>query len=165
MNDIVVSSSNYTINGNTIKGNIVVDQAMRNKYLGRYKFVDIRTTSIINTYTVNFFAVLTKSTTTNSITTNHVLYAIWKEATPSNCDGSTIICINNLTDLTTSRNEVNAGDNKEGKYYILTSDINMGGLFDSNGNMLTGSTNWTAIGTSRTQSPIPNPQSPIPNPH
>lgn len=55
--------------------------------------------------------------------------------------------IGTLQELGTLRDEVNAGDSKSGKFYKLTADIDMGGKFDSNGNMLTGSTTWTAIGT------------------
>ncbi len=59
-----------------------------------------------------------------------------------------VYCINSYEDLVTLRDEVNAGDSKSGKTYVLTKDIDMGGKFDSEGTMLDGSTNWTPIGTS-----------------
>ena len=62
------------------------------------------------------------------------------------CDNETTFCISTKEQLINLANEVNAGDNKAGKTYYLENDLDLGGKFDSEGNMLEGSTNWTPIG-------------------
>lgn len=62
------------------------------------------------------------------------------------CDNETTFCISTKEQLITLANEVNSGDNKAGKTYYLENDLDLGGKFDSEGNMLEGSTNWTPIG-------------------
>ena len=57
-----------------------------------------------------------------------------------------VYCIDSYEDLVTLRNEVNAGDNKLGKYYFLTTDLDLKGRFDSEGNALEGNVSWTPIG-------------------
>ena len=56
-------------------------------------------------------------------------------------------CISNREEFATLANEVNNGDNKSSKIYYLTSDIDLGGKFDSSGNALDGNISWTPIGT------------------
>ena len=56
-------------------------------------------------------------------------------------------CISNREEFATLANEVNNGDNKSGKIYYLTSDIDLGGKFDNSGNALDGNISWTPIGT------------------
>jgi len=63
------------------------------------------------------------------------------------CDNKTTFCISKRSDLEKLAEEVNNGDNKSGKTYILTRDIDLGGLFDENGNPLTGNNPWTPIGS------------------
>ena len=68
--------------------------------------------------------------------------------TPSSCDiNDNVKCIGSRDELATLATEVNNGDNKPGKIYYLTSDIDLGGKFDSSGNALSGNTSWTPIGT------------------
>jgi competence protein ComGC len=63
------------------------------------------------------------------------------------CDNITTFCITSRSDLEQLATEVNNGDNKSGKTYILTQDIDLGGLFDENGNPQTGNNPWTPIGS------------------
>lgn len=68
--------------------------------------------------------------------------------TPASCGiNDNVSCINSREGLATLATEVNNGDTKSGKIYYLTSDIDLGGKFDSNGNALDGSVSWTPIGT------------------
>ena len=62
------------------------------------------------------------------------------------CDNESTFCISTTDQLVTLANEVNSGDSKSGKTYYLENDLDLGGKFDSEGNMLEGSTNWTPIG-------------------
>ncbi len=55
--------------------------------------------------------------------------------------------ISTVEELQTLRQEVNSGDSKKGKIYVLINDLDLGGKFDESGNMLPGSTNWEPIGT------------------
>lgn len=70
------------------------------------------------------------------------------------CDNETTFCISTKEQLITLANEVNSGDNKAGKTYYLENDLDLGGKFDSEGNMLEGSTNWTPIGNYATFNPF-----------
>ena len=68
--------------------------------------------------------------------------------TPKSCDISdNVSCINSREELATLATEVNNGDNKSGKIIYLTSDLDLGGKFDSDGNALDGNISWTPIGT------------------
>lgn len=68
--------------------------------------------------------------------------------TPKSCGiNDNIKCISNREEFATLANEVNNGDNKSDKIYYLTSDIDLGGKFDSSGNALDGNISWTPIGT------------------
>ena len=62
------------------------------------------------------------------------------------CDNETTFCISTTEQLVALANEVNSGDRKSGKTYYLENDLDLGGKFDTEGNMLEGSTNWTPIG-------------------
>lgn len=64
------------------------------------------------------------------------------------CDNETTFCIASRSDLEKLATEVNNGDSKSGKTYILTKDIDLGGKFDSDGNPLEGNNSWTPIGSS-----------------
>ena len=67
--------------------------------------------------------------------------------TPKSCGiNDNVKCISNREEFATLANEVNNGDNKTGKIYYLTSDIDLGGKFDSSGNALDGNISWTPIG-------------------
>ena len=69
--------------------------------------------------------------------------------TPASCGiNDNVSCINSREGLATLANEVNNGDNKSGKIIYLTSDLDLGGKFDSDGNALDGNVSWTPIGTS-----------------
>ena len=63
------------------------------------------------------------------------------------CDNETTFCISTTEQLINLANEVNSGDSKSGKIYYLENDLDLGGKFDSEGNMLEGSTNWIPIGS------------------
>ena len=68
--------------------------------------------------------------------------------TPNSCGiNDNVSCINSREGLATLANEVNNGDNKSGKIIYLTSDLDLGGKFDSDGNALDGNISWTPIGT------------------
>ena len=68
--------------------------------------------------------------------------------TPASCGiNDNVSCINSREGLVTLANEVNNGDNKSGKIIYLTSDLDLGGKFDSEGNALDGNISWTPIGT------------------
>ena len=68
--------------------------------------------------------------------------------TPNSCGiNDNVSCINSRDGLATLANEVNNGDNKSGKIIYLTSDLDLGGKFDSDGNALDGNISWTPIGT------------------
>ena len=68
--------------------------------------------------------------------------------TPKSCGiNDNVKCISNREEFATLANEVNNGDNKSGKIYYLTSDIDLGGKFDNSGNALDGNISWTPIGT------------------
>ena len=68
--------------------------------------------------------------------------------TPNSCGiNDNVSCINSREGLATLANEVNNGDNKSGKIIYLTSDIDLGGKFDGDGNALDGNISWTPIGT------------------
>ena len=68
--------------------------------------------------------------------------------TPASCGiNDNVSCINSREGLVTLSNEVNNGDNKSGKIIYLTSDLDLGGKFDSEGNALDGNISWTPIGT------------------
>lgn len=68
--------------------------------------------------------------------------------TPASCGiNDNVSCINSREGLVTLANEVNNGDNKSGKIIYLTSDLDLGGKFDSDGNALDGNISWTPIGT------------------
>ena len=68
--------------------------------------------------------------------------------TPNSCGiNDNVSCINSREGLATLANEVNNGDNKSGKIIYLTSDLDLGGKFDSDGNTLDGNISWTPIGT------------------
>ena len=68
--------------------------------------------------------------------------------TPNSCGiNDNVSCINSREGLVTLANEVNNGDNKSGKIIYLTSDLDLGGKFDSDGNALEGNVFWTPIGT------------------
>lgn len=68
--------------------------------------------------------------------------------TPASCGiNDNVSCINSREGLATLANEVNNGDNKSGKIIYLTSDLDLGGKFDSDGNALDGNISWTPIGT------------------
>mgnify|MGYP004491939951 CR=1 FL=1 len=68
--------------------------------------------------------------------------------TPASCGiNDNVSCINSREGLTTLANEVNNGDSKSGKIIYLTSDLDLGGKFDSDGNALDGNISWTPIGT------------------
>ena len=68
--------------------------------------------------------------------------------TPNSCGiNDNVKCISNREEFATLANEVNNGDNKSGKIYYLTSDIDLGGKFDSSGNALDGNISWIPIGT------------------
>ena len=68
--------------------------------------------------------------------------------TPASCGiNDNVSCINSRDGLATLANEVNNGDNKSGKIIYLTSDLDLGGKFDSDGNALDGNISWTPIGT------------------
>ncbi len=68
--------------------------------------------------------------------------------TPASCGvNDNVNCISTREELATLATEVNNGDTKSGKIYYLTSDIDLGGKFDSDGNALDGNTSWTPIGT------------------
>lgn len=64
------------------------------------------------------------------------------------CDNETTFCIASRSDLEKLATEVNNGDTKSGKTYILTTNIDLGGIFDENGNPQTGNNPWTPIGSS-----------------
>ena len=67
---------------------------------------------------------------------------------PKSCGvNDNVKCISNREELFSLGEEVNNGDNKSNKIYYLTSDIDLGGKFDSNGNTLDGNISWTPIGT------------------
>lgn len=63
------------------------------------------------------------------------------------CDDITTFCIRTRSDLEKLANEVNNGDNKSGKTYVLIQNIDLGGKFDSDGNALEGNVSWTSIGS------------------
>jgi len=63
------------------------------------------------------------------------------------CDNITTFCISSRSDLEQLATQVNNGDNKSGKTYILTQNIDLGGIFDENGNPQTGNNPWTPIGS------------------
>ena len=63
------------------------------------------------------------------------------------CDNVTTFCITSRSDLEQLATQVNNGDNKSGKTYILTQNIDLGGIFDENGNPQTGNNPWTPIGS------------------
>lgn len=63
------------------------------------------------------------------------------------CDNITTFCITSRSDLEQLATQVNNGDNKSGKTYILTQNIDLGGIFDENGNPQTGNNPWTPIGS------------------
>ena len=68
--------------------------------------------------------------------------------TPASCGiNDNVSCINSRDGLATLANEVNNGDSKSGKIIYLTSDLDLGGKFDSDGNALDGNISWTPIGT------------------
>ena len=68
--------------------------------------------------------------------------------TPASCGtNNNVSCINSREGLVTLANEVNNGDNKSGKIIYLTSDLDLGGKFDSEGNAFDGNISWTPIGT------------------
>ena len=68
--------------------------------------------------------------------------------TPASCGiNDNVSCINSRDGLAILANEVNNGDNKSGKIIYLTSDLDLGGKFDSEGNALDGNISWTPIGT------------------
>ena len=68
--------------------------------------------------------------------------------TPASCGiNDNVSCINSREGLATLANEVNNGVNKSGKIIYLTSDLNLGGKFDSDGNALDGNISWIPIGT------------------
>ena len=68
--------------------------------------------------------------------------------TPASCGiNNNVSCINSKDGLATLANEVNNGDNKSGKIIYLTSDLDLGGKFDSEGNALDENISWTPIGT------------------
>ena len=68
--------------------------------------------------------------------------------TPASCGiNDNVSCINSRDGLATLANEVNNGDDKTGKIIYLTSDLDLGGKFDSDGNALDGNISWTPIGT------------------
>ena len=68
--------------------------------------------------------------------------------TPKSCGiNDNVTCINSREELSALATEVNNGDNKLGKIIYLTSDIDLGGKFDSDGNALDGNISWTPIGT------------------
>lgn len=68
--------------------------------------------------------------------------------TPASCGiNDNVKCIGTREELATMASEVNNGDNKLGKIYYLTNDLDLGGKFDSNGNALDGNISWTPIGT------------------
>ena len=68
--------------------------------------------------------------------------------TPASCGiNDNVSCINSREGLATLANEVNNGDNKSGKIIYLTSDLDLSGKFDSDGNALDGNISWTPIGT------------------
>ena len=68
--------------------------------------------------------------------------------TPASCGiNDNVSCINSREGLAALANEVNNGDNKSGKIIYLTSDLDLGGKFDSDGNALDGNISWTPIGT------------------
>ena len=68
--------------------------------------------------------------------------------TPASCGiNDNVSCINSREGLAALANEVNNGDNKSGKIIYLTSDLDLGGKFDSEGNALDGNISWTPIGT------------------
>ena len=70
--------------------------------------------------------------------------------TPASCGiNDNVSCINSREGLATLANEVNNGDNKSGKIIYLTSDLDLGGKFDSDGNALDGNISWTPIGISK----------------
>ena len=72
--------------------------------------------------------------------------------TPKSCGiNDNVSCINSREGLANLATEVNNGDDKSGKIYYLTSDIDLGGKFDSNGNALDGNTSWTPIGIGESQ--------------
>ena len=69
--------------------------------------------------------------------------------TPASCGiNDNVSCINSREGLATLATEVNNGDSKSGKIIYLTSDLDLGGKFDSDGNALDGNVSWTQIGTS-----------------
>ena len=68
--------------------------------------------------------------------------------TPNSCGiNNNVSCINSREGLVNLANEVNNGDSKAGKIIYLTSDLDLGGKFDSDGNALEGNISWTPIGT------------------
>ena len=68
--------------------------------------------------------------------------------TPASCGiNDNVSCINSREGLANLANEVNNGDNKSGKIIYLTSDLDLGGKFNSDGNALEGNISWTPIGT------------------
>ena len=68
--------------------------------------------------------------------------------TPASCDiNDNVSCIDSREGLVTLATEVNNGDNKSGKIIYLTSDLDLGGKFDNDGNALEGNISWTPIGT------------------
>ena len=67
--------------------------------------------------------------------------------TPASCGiNNNVSCINSREGLATLATEVNNGDSKSGKIIYLTSDLDLGGKFDSDGNALDGNISWTPIG-------------------
>ena len=72
--------------------------------------------------------------------------------TPASCGiNDNVSCINSREGLATLATEVNNGDSKSGKIIYLTSDLDLGGKFDSDGNALEGNISWTPIGTYENQ--------------
>lgn len=68
--------------------------------------------------------------------------------TPASCGiNDNVSCISTREELVTLATEVNNGDNKSGKIIYLTNDLDLGGKFDSSGNVLDGNISWTPIGT------------------
>ena len=68
--------------------------------------------------------------------------------TPASCGiNDNVSCINSREGIATLATEVNNGDSKSGKIIYLTSDLDLGGRFDSEGNALDGNISWIPIGT------------------
>ncbi len=132
--------------------------------LNRDKYPELKTTGGTTTITVQdlYDANLLKGKNENVDTSDQILVTVQSDMTLTYtfkgkqigetksyiCDNETTFCISSRSDLENLATEVNNGDTKSGKTYILTQNIDLGGKFDSTGNPQSGNNPWTPIGSS-----------------